>query len=80
MRKVFKSFILPIKDAEGASAVEYAVLIALISALIIVSVGFLGTNTRDAFSSVSPAFPTEKQDKCKDSPDDSDCGIGNDNK
>ena len=55
---------------------EYAILITLISAVIIVTVGFLGTNKREAFNSVSPAFPTEKQDKGKDSPDDSDCGNG----
>ena len=77
MRVISKSFVLSIKDSEGASAVEYAILITLISAVIIVTVGFLGTNKREAFNSVSPAFPTEKQDKGKDSPDDSDCGIGN---
>ena len=80
MRVISKSFILSIKDSEGASAVEYAILITLISAVIIGTVGFLGTNTHEAFNSVSPAFSTEKQKDCKDSPDDSDCGIGNDNR
>ena len=80
MEVISKSFILSIKDSEGASAVEYAILIALISAVIIVTVGFLGTNTRGAFDSVIPAFSTEKQKDCNDSSEDDNCGIGNDNK
>ena len=72
-----------IKDQEGASAVEYVVLIALISTVIISAVAFLGKNTSEAFNNVSFApstetLSTEKQEKCKDSPDDHDCGIGND--
>ena len=66
MRIIFKSLILAIKDEEGASAVEYAILITLISALIIGSVGFLGANTREAFDSVSPAFDTDNQKECPD--------------
>lgn len=79
---------ISLKDEEGASAVEYAVLIALIAAVIILSVGFLGGSTRDGFNSVNPAWSDtvpgdgndDPDDKCgdKDSPDDSDCGIGND--
>ncbi len=85
MRVIFKSFILPIKDSEGASAVEYAILIALISAVIIATVSFLGTNTREAFNVIASEFsnivPTEDdENKCgdKDSEDDQDCGKGND--
>ena len=63
MRTIYKPFILYIKDSEGASAVEYAILVSLISAVIIVTVGFLGTNTREAFDSVSPAFD---QKECPD--------------
>jgi Flp pilus assembly pilin Flp len=74
MRVISKSFILSIKDSEGASAVEYAILITLISAVIIVTVGFLGTNTREAFDSVNPAFSTEEQKECPDgAPKDHDC-------
>jgi len=77
MRAISKSFILSIKDSEGASAVEYAILIALIATVIIVTVGFLGTNTRDAFDSVSPAFATEEQKECPDgTPKGHDCGNG----
>ncbi len=81
MKKTFKSFTQSIKDPKGATAVEYAVLLALISAVILVSVGLLGVSTRDAFDT----FNTEMsnlgdENKCgdKDSPDDNDCGIGND--
>jgi Flp pilus assembly pilin Flp len=74
MRIISKSFILSIKDSEGASAVEYAILIGLISAVIIATVGFLGTNTREGFDSVIPAFSTEEQKECPDgAPKDHDC-------
>ena len=66
MRAIYKSLKLYIEDSEGASAVEYAILVALISAVIIVTVGFLGTNTRDSFNSVSPAFDTDNQKECPD--------------
>ena len=85
MKKLLKSFILSIKDAKGASAVEYAVLLTLIAAAIILTVGFLGVNTREAFntlnSELSDLAPSEEdENKCgdKDSEDDADCGIGND--
>jgi Flp pilus assembly pilin Flp len=42
MRNVFKSFMQAIKDKDGATAVEYAVMLALITAAIILTVGFLG--------------------------------------
>ena len=85
MRTIYKPFILYIKDSEGASAVEYAILVSLISTVIIVSVGFLGVNTQAAFDTVNsvlsnPVPVEENENKCgdKDSGDDSDCGIGND--
>ena len=78
MRTIYKPFILYIKDSEGASAVEYAILVSLISTVIIVSVGFLGVNTQAAFDTVNSVFSTEKQKDCNDSPDDHDCGKGND--
>lgn len=84
MRNVFKIIILTIKDEEGASVVEYAILITLISALIIASVGSLGKSTHDAFNTFNDEWSNlvamEERDKCgdKDSKDDLDCGIGND--
>ena len=83
MEKAFKPFIQYIKDREGASAVEYAILIALISTVILFSVGSLGVSTRDAFETFNAEmFNFEDENMCgdnpKDSPDDDDCGIGND--
>ena len=84
MRNIFKIIILSIKDEGGASVVEYAILITLVSALIIVSVGFLGKSTQDAFNTFNAEWSNlvamEERDKCgdKDSEDDLDCGIGND--
>ena len=85
MRITSKSFILFIKDSEAASAVEYAILVAVISAVIVSSVGFLGVNTRAAFDTVNsvlsnPVPVEENENKCgdKDSADDQDCGKGND--
>lgn len=78
--------ILKFKDETAASAVEYAVLITLITAVIVVTVSFLGQNTRDAFDSLNYSLadssdtPPPEDDKCKgkDSTDDGDCGGGND--
>ena len=66
-------------DEEGATAVEYAIVLVLIAAVIIISVSLVGDKTRNAFDKASDALPGEStDDKCKDSPDDDDCGIGND--
>lgn len=40
------------KDETGATAVEYAIMAAFIAAVIIATVGFLGTDVNDAFTSV----------------------------
>lgn len=48
MHKIFSLF----KDEEGATAVEYAIMAAFIAAIIIATVGFLGTDVNDAFTSV----------------------------
>lgn len=41
-----------LKDEEGATAVEYGVMIALIIAVAIVAIGPLGETVRDTFSGV----------------------------
>ncbi len=41
---------LPIKSERGATAVEYAVMVALIAAVIILAVVFLGRTTSSTFS------------------------------
>jgi len=52
---LIKSFI---KDEEGATAVEYGVLIALIIAACIVIIGALGSKIENAFNRVNAAIPT----------------------
>jgi len=42
-----------LKDEEGATAVEYGIMVALIAAVIIAAVQILGTNTRDTFQYVA---------------------------
>lgn len=51
-----KKLIALFKDEEGATAVEYGIMIALIAAVIIVAVGILGTNTNQAFEDVNTAM------------------------
>lgn len=38
------------KDEEGASAVEYGLILGLIAVVIIVTLGLIGTNLNDLFS------------------------------
>jgi pilus assembly protein Flp/PilA len=42
-----------IRDEEGASAVEYGLMVALIAAVIIVAVTAIGTNMSGKFTTVS---------------------------
>ena len=44
-----------IEDERGATAVEYALMVALIAVVIIVAVTFLGTATSDKFQEVGDA-------------------------
>ncbi len=41
-----------VEDEEGATAVEYGLLVALIAAVIVVTVGLLGTAINDAFNTI----------------------------
>ncbi|MGD9364249.1 MAG: Flp family type IVb pilin [Desulfobacteraceae bacterium] len=47
-----KKLIALFKDEDGATAVEYGIMVALIAAVIIATVGFLGTDVNDAFTTV----------------------------
>jgi len=49
MKKLVTRFI---RDEEGATAVEYGVLIALIIAVCIVVIGYLGNKINNAFNNV----------------------------
>jgi pilus assembly protein Flp/PilA len=46
-----------VENEEGATAVEYGLLVALIAAVIVAIVATLGTQIRGAFTTVSGAFP-----------------------
>jgi pilus assembly protein Flp/PilA len=45
-----------INDDEGATAVEYAIMIALIAAVIITVVGVIGKKANNGFQSVNAGF------------------------
>lgn len=46
-----------IRDEEGASMVEYALLVALIAIIAIVAVGIVGTKVTGVFQSVADTLP-----------------------
>jgi pilus assembly protein Flp/PilA len=49
---------LPIKSERGATAVEYAVMVALIAAVIILAVVFLGRTASSTFSKTGTCVST----------------------
>ncbi len=49
----FQSKINSLRSEEGATAVEYGLMVALIAVVIIVAVSLLGTNLKTLFTSVS---------------------------
>lgn len=51
-----KKLIALFKDEEGATAVEYGIMVALIAAVIIVAVGILGGDINDTFTTVETAI------------------------
>jgi len=52
MKKLMKFF----KDEDGATAVEYGIMVALIAAVIILAVTFVGEETEQAFNEVATAM------------------------
>jgi pilus assembly protein Flp/PilA len=52
MKKLIKFF----KDEEGATAVEYGLMVALIAVVIIGAVTLLGTNVSQKFSTVATSI------------------------
>ena len=44
------------QDEEGATAVEYGIMVALIAAVIIAAVRILGTSTQGSFETVNDAL------------------------
>ena len=56
MTNLMKNFINFLKDEEGATAVEYALMVALIAIVIILAVTFLGESVSNVFSEVGAAI------------------------
>ena len=52
MEKLIRFF----KDEEGATAVEYGIMVALIAVVIIVAVALLGTNLSSRFDAVAQSI------------------------
>ena len=46
-----------VSEEQGATAVEYALMVALIAAVIIVAVGVLGNKANDAFGTINSNMP-----------------------
>jgi pilus assembly protein Flp/PilA len=55
---------LGIRDERGATAVEYGIMVALIAAVIILAVVFLGQRTSQTFSCAGTALSTKGTSTC----------------
>jgi pilus assembly protein Flp/PilA len=57
MRQVAKSLVRFLKTEDGPTAVEYAVMLALIIVVCIAAITTLGSNANSTFSNVNTALP-----------------------
>lgn len=55
---------LNIKSERGATAVEYGLMVALIAAVIILAVAFLGNKTKDTFQCTGEAVESRGATGC----------------
>ncbi len=53
VRTRIRDVLAPLGDERGATAIEYALMLALIAMVVFVAVQFLGQSTSNAFNSVS---------------------------
>ena len=53
MKKLIEMYIAVKQRMEGATAVEYGLIVALIAVVIIIAVALLGTNLRDVFNYIA---------------------------
>ena len=51
-------------NQEGATAVEYGIMVALIAVVIIAAVAFIGTQLKDDFSCVGAELSSNGADAC----------------
>lgn len=54
---MLKNIMKLVRDEDGATAVEYGLIVALIAAIIIITVQNLGTKVNTAFSTVETNMP-----------------------
>ena len=55
--KAYNFFVAPKDNEEGASMVEYGLLVGLIAVVVIGAVTLLGTGINDLFTAVTDALP-----------------------
>ena len=56
-KKMIKQFVKFLKDEDGVTSVEYAVMAALIALVVIAGATLLGKNTNDTFNTVAGVIP-----------------------
>lgn len=54
---MIKQFVKFLKDEDGVTSVEYAVMAALIALVVIAGATLLGNNTNDTFNNVAAVIP-----------------------
>jgi pilus assembly protein Flp/PilA len=64
MQKVQKMFTAFIRDEDGATMIEYALLVALIAVVVAVGLVTLGTAIKTKYSSVSTCVATPNAANC----------------
>ena len=55
---------LNLKSSRGATAVEYAIMVAMIAAVIILAVVFLGQRTSESFSCAGTSLSSKGTQNC----------------
>ncbi len=54
---MIKQFVKFLKDEDGVTSVEYAIMAALIALVVIAGATLLGNNTNDTFNTVADVIP-----------------------
>ena len=54
---MLKKFMKFLKDEDGVTSVEYAVMAALIALVVIAGAGYLGTQTNETFNTIGDQVP-----------------------
>jgi pilus assembly protein Flp/PilA len=65
MKPVIQSMKAFLRDEQGATAIEYGLLVALISLVIVVGAAAVGTNLNALFTKISTCLATPTAAACK---------------